>query len=262
MDLDDASLVSFKDNPLRIGVTYRTVNHMFEFGAQKLNRNSFDYYVSRNEKTHVTLKETSFWLNYKYVIETTKSVKEAAIKNAFTVGIGPSSGGYFNEMPFNQNQRAFLGSNVFNAGLFPELSLGYYHFDWDLQFNMAYRRYTGKDSGYGIEQEFTRSAIAFEVYKFLFDYYGFVPFVGPHINYDKLSLRETDSGVEAFNHTDSLVNYGLTFGWDIKPVRKMNWILRTTLRYTHNSEPMFENTEQQVKSDSWEFNWIQAIFLF
>lgn len=260
--MDDASMVYFKENPLRIGLAYRTVHHMFELGAQKLVTNSFDYYVNRNEKTNVRLSDTSYWLNYKYVIETTKGAKEAAIKNAFTVGIGPSSGGYINEIPYNQNQRAFLGGNVLNAGLFPEFSLGYYHFDWDIQFNTAYRRYTGKDSGYGVEQEFTRSAVAFEVYKFLFDYNGFVPFIGPHINYDKVSLRETDSGEETINHSDNLVNYGLTFGWDIKPVRKMKWILRTTLRYTFNIEPMFEGTAQQVKSNAWEFNWIQAVFLF
>ncbi len=165
---DNPPTITFAQNPLKIGLAYRTKNHMIELGAQKLDRYKFDYYLSRTEKTNVKLSETSYWLSYKYIMEATKKVKERKIKNAFTLGVGLSSGGFIRKSPFNENQRPFLDGNVLQKGAFPEFSLGYYHYDQDIQFNLAYRTNTTQDKGFGIEQELSRSAVAFEIYKIIY----------------------------------------------------------------------------------------------
>ena len=53
----------------------------------------------------------------------------------------------------------------------------------------------------------------------MFDYHGFVPFLGPVISYDRLSFNENFETVNIWDIEENKLSVGLTFGWDIRPNR-------------------------------------------
>jgi hypothetical protein len=97
-----------------------------------------------------------------------------------------------------------------------------------------------------------------EATKFLFDYHGFVPFVGPAISYEKLSFIEDFEGNRTQDKQIEKFGYGLTFGWDIRPNRIQTWILRTNLRWFPNLSLEVE-PGSNISFDNLEFNFIQLI---
>jgi hypothetical protein len=93
----------------------------------------------------------------------------------------------------------------------------------------------------------------------LFDYHGFVPFVGPIISYESLSFEETDLGVKVRDVSDDMLGLGVTFGWDIRPNDLQSWVLRTNLRYYPGLQLDIPGTEETVPFRNLEFNFIQLI---
>jgi hypothetical protein len=88
-----------------------------------------------------------------------------------------------------------------------------------MYFNLAYRTFKSKINAYGYKQDARREAVTFEVYKMLSDYHGFVPFIGPNISYENLSISESDNGDAPKNYAFKGFKPGITFGWDIRPDR-------------------------------------------
>ena len=107
-------------------------------------------------------------------------------------------------------------------------------------------------------QELKRSSIGLEVTKFLFDYHGFVPFVGPYVGYETLSFEENFEGQLTHDVTDEQIGYGIAFGWDIRPNRLQTWILRTNLRWFPDLKLQIEG-DAEISFDNVEFNFIQLI---
>ena len=92
----------------------------------------------------------------------------------------------------------------------------------------------------------------------MFDYHGFVPFVGPALSYEKLSFVESFENTSSADVTENKISYGLTFGWDIRPNRIQSWILRTNLRWFPNLS-LDVDTRSEISFDNLEFNFIQFI---
>ena len=92
----------------------------------------------------------------------------------------------------------------------------------------------------------------------MFDYHGFVPFIGPAISYETLTFEESFEGATTYNIAENKLGYGLTFGWDIRPNRIQSWILRTNLRWYPNLS-VAVTSDSEVSFDNLEFNFIQLI---
>jgi hypothetical protein len=139
-----------------------------------------------------------------------------------------------------------------------DLGAGWYFDKPDLHLNLAYRAGRFDTEAYDYAQENRRRSVALEAYRFLFDYHGFVPFVGPVVSAEWLSVHERDAGTSVFRESRSTAAAGITFGWDIRPTRAQPWILRTNLRYYPRLRLPVPNGEQAF--DQLEFNFIQLVW--
>src|SRR5690606_3825626 len=106
----------------------------------------------------------------------------------------------------------------------------YYFHKPDIQLNVAYRSISSKLSAYDFSQTANSKALTFEAYKFLFDYHGFVPFLGLSVSQEWLNINEKDQQNATQTNYNGLFP-GFTLGWDIRPNRLQVFYLRTKLRY-------------------------------
>ena len=260
--------------PLMAGLTYQTGNVLLEAGARYQPRHQFTYYGDRQTPHTMQLVPWGLFAGVKYSLETTLSaekpyrdgstarrlatLEETGGLNGFSLAIGPSSAFVLGRAAgtYNEGERAFLGRQP-GSGVFPELGLGYYHHRLDAHVNLAARTYATRLGAYDFTQTVRRQALTLEAYKYLFDFHGFVPFVGPSLGWERWRLAETDGGQTVTDHSWRGLRPGLTFGWDIRPDRLQGVILRTNLRYT----PFRFDTpgDTYLNLQQLEFNFIQVV---
>jgi len=167
-----------------------------------------------------------------------------------------SSAFWLKRSSYNIANRPFI--EKYNTAIMPEFSLGYYVHKPDLNIGFAYRAYGSATNTYGTIQNLNRKSLLFEATKFVFDYHGFAPFIGPNISYERLRFQESFEGKETLNKEENKLAYGLSFGWDIRPNRIQNWILRTNLRWYPNLT-LDVDANTKIAFDNLEFNFIQLI---
>lgn len=227
--------------PLGAGLVYLKNGWVFDLSCSFTKRRSFDYYVTQQEQHSFQLANTNFSLGVRKMLETTLSAerswrdgstaeltdKLAAAKrlDGFTLAAGPSSTWFLKKSSYNEERHPFLEHQIALAP-FADLGIGYYFHTGDWQTNVSWRTFKLKNQAFGFEQEIERTSLGLEAFKFLGDYYGFVPFIGAIMSYEQLGYN--DGAVE---HKDDGLNGGVTFGWDIRPNRLGVFILRTNLRY-------------------------------
>lgn len=254
--------------PLQAGLTYQYGNWLVELGAGRTLNNELDYYTSRQNFTSIELPSTYLWLGLNLQLETTLAMEpdylsgkseawaekaaEAKALSGFSLAVGPSAAFIQGGDIRNEQLYPAFGRNR-DPSAFAEFGLGYYYYPWDGHLNLAYRSNRSDRSAYGQEQTLRRRSLALEAYKFLFDFHGFVPFVGPHLSREWLELEESVDGTSVFRDTDQRWAGGITFGWDIRPDDLQPFLLRTNLRYT----PM--RSFNQVSMSQLEFNFIQLV---
>lgn len=188
--------------------------------------------------------------------EVTDILAESGRLNGFYVGAGISSAFWLNQSSYNQSNRPYISK--YDNSTMPDFTLGYYFHKPDLNVAIGYRGYGTSTNAYGAIQQLLRKSFLFEATKYLFDYHGFVPFLGPTISYENLSFMEDFEGQMIYDVEDSKLGYGLTFGWDIRPNRIQSWILRTNLRW-YPSLFLEVEPNSKVSFDNLEFNFIQLI---
>lgn len=258
--------------PLLGGLTFNSKNHLIELGITWNYQNQQDYYISRNQIEKINTPPFYATLSYRYMLETTLSAEkdwesgrtkeatdilaERGRLNGFYIGAGISSAFWLKQSEYNIATRPYI--NKYNTSIMPDFTLGYYLHKPDLNLAIGYRGYGSSINTYGAIQQLNRKSFLFEVIKYLFDYHGFVPFIGPTISYENLSFKENFEGQRTFDVKDRKFGYGLTFGWDIRPNRIQSWLLRTNLRWYPN---LFLEVEPNTKVsfDNLEFNFIQLI---
>ncbi len=174
-----------------------------------------------------------------------------------TLAVGLSSLILTGSSAYNRTQRPWLAARP-RGGAVPDLGIGWYFDKPDVQLNLAYRAGRFDTDAFDYRQENRRHSVALEAYRFLFDYHGFVPFVGPVLSYESLSVREVDAGTPVFSASRNATVAGLTFGWDIRPTRAQSWLLRTNLRYFPQLRVPVPGGEQAL--DQLEFNFIQFVW--
>ncbi len=272
MEFGDGPERSFTRLPLLMGFSYNRGQHLINLGLSYNYSNQLDLAISKTQIERISTPPLAFNLSYKYMFDTTLGAEkdwesgrtqeitdklaEFGKLNNFYVGIGLSSAWWLAPTDLNREQYSFIPK--YGTNIMPEFSLGYYFHKPDLDISANYRGYTGGANVYGVAQSARRRSLAFEVKKFLFDYHGFTPFVGPTISLESLLYRQRIEGGELLEQSNNQMAYGIVFGWDIRPNRIQTFILRTNLRYFPNLN-LKDVQGTAISYDNIEFNFIQLI---
>lgn len=265
-------LLSRSKYPVIGGLVFNYKRQLFEIGAGYIPHHTCNYYVSKTNQQIINTHPFWISLSYKLMIETTLSAEKdwqsgrtqritdtlAVLKklSGLTLAIGPSSSFYTKSSSHNAAVVPFADDHKF-ADVFPEFGIGYYWHKPDMQLNMAYRTVKSELNAFDFSQHLNRKSLTIEAYKFLFDYHGFVPFVGVSASYEWLKVKENFNNQERVVANNAL-HPGFTFGWDIRPNRIQAMYLRTNLRYFHNLNVKMANNKSMA-FDQLEFNFIQLV---
>lgn len=258
--------------PLQIGLTYVKGKNIFDLGITYNYQIKHEYYISKTQKEVIELPRFNISVGWRTYFDLSLKDEPALLDgrlndlgnkieserkaSGVSVGIGLSSPFYLDN-EFNDKNYSYLGDIRFSNS-FIDYGLGYYFHKPDIHINFAFRNYKSKLDIFDTEQIYHRTSIGFEVFKFLFDYHGFVPFIGPIASFDRNRLKVDVNDVNDFNHMEQGMRYGITLGWDIRQ-DKIQWLmLRTNLRYYPNYK--LNISRNGNKFDQLEFNIIQAVF--
>lgn len=258
--------------PLLSGLTFLMNQHVFEAGMLWNYNLKQDYYISRTDQAEINTPPFYLSLSYKWMFETTLSAEsdwesgrtnevtdilaERGKLNGFFIGAGLSSSFWNGPSDYNDDVRPYIMD--YPISIMPDVALGYYLHDADMAISASYRSYGTTTDAYGARQELRRKSLGLEVTKFVFDYHGFVPFIGPVVTYEQLNFVEVFEGQLVTEVRDDLFSYGLVFGWDIRPNRLQSWLLRTNLRWFPDLKLKVEG-DRSISFDNVEFNFIQLI---
>ena len=254
--------------PVHIGLTYTSSRYMYNVGMRYHRTSEFTYYSSPSANEEANIAPINFNFSVFRYIDTDKSlavpkeIDQLNIKHhvlekedgldAWYWAIGPSSALQLSKSSYFKKYLPYLYDDMNNSSLVPEVALGRYFFKPDINANLSMRYIHWSRSAFDTKISMSRASIALEGYKFLFDYHGFVPFVGPSIMYDHLSYKENQTHISQNKPT-----IGLVFGWDIRLSKTSTSLLRTNLRYAPNHNLTIKG--EKVMYDHLEFNFIQYV---
>lgn len=258
--------------PILSGFTYLHKKNLLEIGLAWHYQNKQQYYISENQKVNIKTPPLYLNISFRRMIETTISAEKSwesgktqniteklAAKhklNGLYLGVGISSAFWLQKSTYNTTERPYI--EKYNTAIMPDFGLGYYFHKPDLNIALAYRNYKSTTETYSITQTAKRQSLALEITKFLFDYHGFTPFLGPVMSHETLKFTEKNRDQQIHDMQKQKLSYGITFGWDIRPNRIQSWILRTNLRWFPNLNlNIQENTK--IAFSNLEFNFIQLI---
>ncbi len=269
---DSDSPTLFKSQaPLQFGISYHGGNKILELGGAYNYQGSQTYYLSRATSIPVELPPLSFSLAYRWTFDT--SIKDAKDYDtgvidrqvaflrskgklndiSFAIGLSSSliTGNSLNEEHNPYSEELRIGNSHLDLGI------GYYYEKWDAHANLSYRNIPFEVKSYDFSQKMRRRTIGLELYKFLFDYHGFVPYLGIVPSRETTVFTEVNLGemTEDINRTDWRLGY--IFGWDIRQDERQWYILRTNLRYF----PIKMDVKgKQFTMNQFEFNFIQFVY--
>jgi hypothetical protein len=258
---------------LQAGLAWRRGSYLVEAGWGTGPRPTLEYPTSRVTSVRAEPAAQTMWLGVHRLFETTASLeplvrngaqarREARLRSdgrlsGPSLAIGISSLILTGPTTYNREERPWLAARPRSAPAL-DIGAGWYFDAPDIHLNLAYRSGRFDTEAFDFRQENRRRSVALEAYRFLFDYHGFVPFVGPVVSAEWLSVRELDTGTPIFRESRTTAAAGVTFGWDIRPTRAQPWILRTNLRYFPRLRLPVPIGEQAF--DQLEFNFIQFVW--
>ncbi len=253
--------------PLQFGLTYTSDRWHLSASGYYNFQNTFDYYVTPQATAEVELNPLSFNLSLLRYIdsdrhmrtekavesinENYRTLREEGLLSAWFWGIGPSAALQRSKSPYLATNFPFFYDD-YAASVLPDLSLGRYFHKPDLSASLTYRTYGNTYEGFDNKIQTRRHSVGVESVKFLFNYLGFVPFVGPALTYEHLR-----ASVNQVTYTEQKLAAGITFGWDIRVTRTGSSLLRTNLRYYPNLHMTIEG--ERLMFDHLEFNFIQWV---
>jgi hypothetical protein len=187
----------------------------------------------------------------------TDSLKANRRLDGLMIAIGPSASFFLRSSPHNHSTAPYVDNHKI-SDIFPEFGLGYYLCKSNLQFNFAYRSVKSKIAAYDFSQEVIRKSLTFEICKFVWDYNGFDPYIGPAVSYEWLNVNETNRSGTASNPKWEGIKPGITFGWEIRPTKTMFLYIRSNLRYFPNLKVKMDDS-RYVYQDQLEFDFFQVV---
>ena len=229
---------------------------------------SFESYLSRSQTGSDAFPASMFQLGINIAIETTSpaaspmnrkanDVFAASNADGLFVAAGPSSAFPIQSSSYVTDYRPYLNDKSMPL-IFPDFAAGYHFTKFDFIIAAASRRTIQKRNAFNYTSRLQRQSLNFEGYKFLFDYHGFVPFLGAGIGREYLELTRTEFGVSADLVTEQIWSPNIVFGWDIRPSVKGDWwVLRTNLRYYPTLQ--LDLAEGALSQQHLEFNFIQLV---
>jgi hypothetical protein len=253
--------------PVHLGLTYANSKMLISLSGQYQSLRSFDYYNNYGITGDVSLAPFSIQLGITRYWDTDKNMREpgsvANENNKYALlkkeqrlsswywGLGPSAGLQVSESPFLETQFPHL-ANDFIGGFIPDITFGRFFHKPDMNIGLSYRTMGSRLQGFDDEVSLRRHSFMLEAYKNLFNYLGFVPFLGVTGSIE--NLRTTVNGTTYREQKPAL---GLIFGWDIRVTKTGTSLLRTNLRYIPNLH-MTINGEKMMFNQL-EFNFIQWV---
>ncbi len=178
--------------------------------------------------------------------------------NSFSVGFAPS-GAYSLLAPHYPGDELRQSLPRHKGTMVWEYSLGYLMHDAGLHVGVTYRDYTSDVESFDFEHIMRRRSVAFEVLKFIGNYQGFVPFVGPTLSFDRWAVGEFLNNKQIGDtQRTAMFSPGIIFGWDILASPLETWVLRTNLRY-YPFQKIRDADGTTMRVDQFEFNFIQLV---
>lgn len=259
--------------PLITGITLNNKSHLIELGLAWDYRNMQDYYISISQLGRVNTPPLYAHLSYRFMFDTTigaetdwesgrtervtKKLGDAGKLNGFFLGVGISSAWWLGKSSYNTNNRLYIPK--YNTAVMPDFTVGYYLHNPDVNIAFTYRGYSTSTQAYGTAQSLKRKSLGIEPTKYIGDYHGFAPFIGPILTLEGLNFKEGEKRILTQNLTNNQLAYGVTLGWDIRPNRLQWFLLRTNLRWFPNLN-VEVNDSEAISFRNIEFNFIQFIF--
>ena len=251
------------------GLGIQLPNFYFTLEYGRVINPSFETDLSRSVKQRDNFPANIFQIGLNYSIETTQPASREENKQANNLfsktndsglffALGPSSAFPQLSSEYVTELYPFLDDKSFPT-IFPDFSVGYHFTKADMITALSFRPMRQKRAAFGFVQEIERKSFNLETYKFLFDYHGFVPYVGIGLGFENISVTESDRGTTLPTSTYNKLSPNITFGWDIRPSVKGDWwILRTNLRYFPFLS--IERQSRKLSLQHLEFNFIQFVF--
>ncbi len=272
LDFGEGQQLSHVSVPLLAGVSYMHKNKIIEAGITWNYANDQKYYLNRTEFQTISTPRLFASVALKFMFDTTVGAEESwesgrtkkwidglaeeGKLNGFFIGAGLSSAWWMGKSSYNEENRPYIEN--YGISLMGDFSLGYYWHKPDINLALNYRGYGTSADVYGAKQTLKRRSFGLELTKYVLDYHGFDPFIGPIITNERLSFSESFEGVRTQDKTESKIDWGITFGWDIRPDRNQNIILRTSLRWFPQLDLDIEESNA-ISFDNIEFNFIQIV---
>ncbi|MCR9254014.1 MAG: hypothetical protein NXI20_26625 [bacterium] len=254
-------------HPIQGGVTYTTNNWHISLSGYYNHQNEFQHFITPNAQTNVEINPLSFDLQLLKYIDSDRGMrnpkvvrkinedyhklKENNLISAWYVGVGPSAALQVSKSPYLRENFGYFFDN-YSAAILPDLSAGYYFSNIDMNAGLSFRTYGETYEGFSDQIKARRTSFGIETYKFLFNWLGFAPFVGPILTSENLSVN-----VNGTKYKDQKIAAGITFGWDIRVTKTETALLRTNLRYYPNLHMKING--EKMMFDHLEFNFIQYV---
>ena len=252
--------------PINAGLSIANRSFQLEFGVRYQQNSEFDYHISSSQTGSFSIKNPSVFIALKRVVDTTLPSKRFGQVNQKSgtypfFGIGPSSAWITDGKNSYFDANAAWIDNDVAVNVFPEFSLGVHWKNSEslsqrVILGVAFRQFDYTLRGFGSHYKLSYNSYAVEIAQTLFDYHGFVPFVGLSYN----SFNVAVSGDLEAKQSDTVV--GALFGWDILPVgSRAPWTLRTNLRWYPQIE-LVTDDKKTIAFPNFEFNFIQWVYQF
>jgi len=253
---------------LGAGIAYQTPKVYAYLGYEFIPDNETNIHLSRTQTATSSFPKGIINLGINYSIEFTNGSYSPPVqrldsllrrKNTLGLffGIGPSSAFPTQNSSYITDLYPFLDDRTM-PNVFPEITAGYHFSKDEFAVSANFRPMRQERDAFAFSQSVRRNSFGLEAYKFLFDYHGFVPFLGAGLQFEDISLIEMDNGVKITNDRFALATPSLIFGWDIRPSKRADiWLLRTNLRYSPFLE--LEKNSKKISLQHLEFNFIQLV---
>ncbi|MGF7215875.1 hypothetical protein GGR92_002015 [Spirosoma lacussanchae] len=258
--------------PVQAGLTYTTSKYLVTAGVHYQTTRQLPYAISPTAFGTTSFNPVSVNIGLVRYIDSDRNLTEAKavdqlnIKHellkrnrrlsAWYAGFGPSAAlpRPLSRSSYMERYRPYLKGETL-GGIMPDLAAGRYFHKADLNVGVSYRTMGARADGFDANVRFRRHSVALEAYKYLFNYLGFAPYVGPTLSLERLSMNDTG---QRFQETKPAI--GLIFGWDIRVTSTEVNLLRTNLRWVPNLH--LNASGERVLFDNIEFNFIQYVHYF
>ena len=256
-------------NPIQAGISYASKKHLISISTYYNNLQQADTYVSPNQVGGTTFQPWSFNISLTRYWDTDRNarnkrsvramnrmdslLRKEKRMNAWYWGIGPSAGLQMSQSDFLKENYPYLYDDH-ASGIMPDITFGRFFEKPDLNVGLSYRTRGSTLRGFDTEVRLRRHSFMIEAFKNLFNYLGFVPFVGV-----TGSIENLNTNVNGFPYSETKPAVGIIFGWDIRVTKTGTSLLRTNLRWIPDLHMSIDG--KKMMFNQLEFNFIQWVQL-